>query len=33
MTADMPLPDIVSAGVSALAAFMIARKLTGRKNK
>jgi hypothetical protein len=33
MTADMPLPDIVSAGVSALAAFMIDRKLRGRKNK
>jgi hypothetical protein len=33
MTADMPLPDIVSAGVSAVAAFMIARKLRGRKNK
>jgi hypothetical protein len=33
MTADMPLPDIVSAGVSALAAFMIDRKLRGRRNK
>jgi hypothetical protein len=33
MTADMPLPDIVSAGVSALAAFMIDRKLRGRRDK
>jgi len=33
MTDDMPLPDIVSAGVSALAAFMIDRKLRGRRNK
>jgi hypothetical protein len=33
MTADMPLSDIVSAGVSALTAFMIDRKLRGRKNK
>jgi hypothetical protein len=33
VTADIPLPDIVSAAVSALAAFMIDRKLRGRKNK
>ena len=30
MTADMPLPDIASAAVSALTAFMIDRKLWRR---
>jgi len=33
MTVDMPLPDIASATVSALTAFMIDRKLRGRRNK